>query len=274
METTRGINPGKQQEKKTKKILISAQDAKLGQLYHREQEMNKYQCMCFFGPRYVCLTEVVRRRTLVQLRPIHPPEVFFSARSPSLTTAVVCWRSQGGQTHRATRPSWKRHHNHIKRKREYHLVVLKEEGDLKACVHGWEEGNIRQTHRHTLAYTQNMSGQVTSSKKKKAGNCHQNSCLPGIVSSVGVHVCSREREKKEKGCMWSCFWTIHLYVAVHNNSIDKQFSWQLSIHQSINKEEVVQASTVVEINLWINIDFNKWDQYKNELNPSKDPCTK
>lgn len=59
------------------------------------------------------------------------------------------------------------------------------------------KGTFAQTHGHTLAYTQNMSGQVTSSKKKKAGNRHQNSCLPGIVSSVGVHVCNRKREKRE-----------------------------------------------------------------------------
>lgn len=60
--------------------------------------------------------------------------LLFSKVFSSQTTAAVCWRSHCGQTLQMLNFLGSVIPNHMKRRREYYIVLLKE--DLKACVQG------------------------------------------------------------------------------------------------------------------------------------------
>lgn len=166
----------------------------------------------------LCLFNRGCQENLVRLHPIHPWEAFFSARSPSMTTAAVCWRSRCGQTlgmlnflGNVITTTW--------REREYHSVLFEEEKDLKACVQGRNIYTLIQKWRMLLGLKKEV-GWESSPKQLPARNS---------ITTVCAWVKGRE---KERGCnvfvyivfvsdvcqlfVWSLFFTLITLIGVAN----------------------------------------------------------
>lgn len=139
----------------------------------------------FTTPCHVCLTEVVRRRILLDCAPsIHGRFSF----QQGLPLRPQQWSTDG---HTAAKPSGRStfleasSRPHEGKEGIPYCSVIRRGGPVGMCA--WQAG---RKHLHT-AHTQKLCGQMTSyaHRKRWDGNRHQNSCLPGIVSPLCVCVC-------------------------------------------------------------------------------------
>lgn len=95
---------------------------------------------------------------------------------------------------RAARLSWKRHHNHMKRQREYHIVLLKDEDDLcEACAHAGQAG---RKHLHTQTKPEQTDDLLR--QQKEVGWESSPEQLPARNSITIVGACVKEREEERE----------------------------------------------------------------------------
>lgn len=137
-----------------------------------------------------------QEENLVRLHPIHPWRL--SIRQ-GLPVQPQQWSGDGHSTAKspAAKLSWKRHRDHMKKKkREYHFVLVQKRR-RRTCKH------VRMAGQAWDLYTHTRRSKMTSHSGKMTRflNHHQSSCRSGIVTPVSS--CAREGRSKEGG-MRSC----------------------------------------------------------------------
>lgn len=142
-----------------------------------------------------------QEENFVRLRPIHPREVFFSARSPSPTTAVVYWRSHRGQTlgpldflGSVITTTWRERGNTVlfcykKRRTCRHVCMAIRQETFTHCTH------TKTVWTNDLLRSQKEVGWESSPEQLPARNSITTVC---VCLCVLVHVWMIEREKEGK----------------------------------------------------------------------------